>query len=481
MIENYKILVLVPPSKKNYIIKLLKGNNVVDKSRGDRFSVKDHKNRIFDFCFKLSVEEAINEVKNRVFSAMLITEQNLIDPFLENLSKLNYNNKNISPEQIALYFQNTKLETEEILSYGRKKIGAIIEKKEEKFLLSKLKTIIKLRKPGKTAICLAGGGIEGSIYELGVLRSLDELFINKKVIDFDIFCGISAGAIVASIISNGVPPVQLTKSFVQDSTMLAGLTPRVLFDPAYKEFASRIWNVLRGSKDKRGIIIERLLSAIPNGFFKGDTLEKMIAIELSRPGRSNNFSELKKELYIGATDQDTYEHVVFGSEGWEDVPISAAVHASMALVPFYAPKWINGRWFIDGSYTKTSEIELAIEKGATLIIIVDPLIPIRAPESGYVRQRGGVFSSIQGLKALINTRFKAILPHLMESNPDVDFLVFTPQEDDMRLMAGSPQRYHYRLEIERVAYEETIDRINEDKIRIIEALTRHKIKTKLKI
>ena len=55
----------------------------------------------------------------------------------------------------------------------------------------------------------------------------------------------------------------------------------------------------------------------------------------------NDFTALKRKLYIGATDQDTVEHVIFGSPGWEHVPIHKAVRASAALTPFYAPQRIE--------------------------------------------------------------------------------------------------------------------------------------------
>ncbi len=48
------------------------------------------------------------------------------------------------------------------------------------------------------------------------------------------------------------------------------------------------------------------------------------------PSHGNDFRTLPSRLFIGATDQDRREHVLFGGEGFDDVPISRAVQASCA-------------------------------------------------------------------------------------------------------------------------------------------------------
>lgn len=329
---------------------------------------------------------------------------------------------------------------------------------------------------GKTAICLAGGGIEGLIYEMGVLRALDFALEGKSVLDFDIYCGISAGAILASVLANGVPPDQFIRAFEQDSTAIAPIDQSVIFDFDIREYISRVGHLLSGlGRLKKGLpgIMALSLRSMPTGFFAGDRIEQHTRRELSREGRTADFRKLRKELYIGATDQDTSEHIVFGDKGWEDVPIPDAVHASMALVPFYSPKWIRGRWFVDGSYTRTTETEVALERGAKMVVIIDPLIPIRSTISGYVKAKGGVFSAIQGLKALIHTRFTEGFTSALEMNPDVDFYVFKPEQDDMRLMSGSPLKYHYRMEIQKIAFKRTLERISEDYIKMESEWIRH--------
>src|SRR5688572_3483336 len=61
----------------------------------------------------------------------------------------------------------------------------------------------------KTALVLGGGGFTGAVYEIGALRALDLLSVNKSVNQFDVYGGAGAGALVAALTANGVTPEQM--------------------------------------------------------------------------------------------------------------------------------------------------------------------------------------------------------------------------------------------------------------------------------
>src|SRR5215213_789188 len=67
------------------------------------------------------------------------------------------------------------------------------------------------RKQSKTALVLGGGGFTGGVYEIGALRALDLLTVNRTVNDFDVFVGTSAGAFVAAMTANGVSPEEMMR------------------------------------------------------------------------------------------------------------------------------------------------------------------------------------------------------------------------------------------------------------------------------
>lgn len=167
------------------------------------------------------------------------------------------------------------------------------------------------------------------------------------------------------------------------------------------------------------------------------------------------FEDLPHRLFVGATNQDTNEHVVFGAAGAPRVPLHVAIRASTALAPFYAPEKIDGRYYVDGGFTRTTNMRVAVQEGATLVILVDPMVPVATKQPGHVAERGAIYVAMQGLKSLINGRFDKAVPTLRAMYPQVAFHLFQPGPDTRRVMAGSPMKYFYRQEIVDMAFRET--------------------------
>src|SRR5947207_11222036 len=67
------------------------------------------------------------------------------------------------------------------------------------------------RQRSKTALVLGGGGFTGAVDEIGALRALDLLSVNRTVNQFDVYVGTSAGAFVASLAANGVTPEEMMR------------------------------------------------------------------------------------------------------------------------------------------------------------------------------------------------------------------------------------------------------------------------------
>lgn len=328
--------------------------------------------------------------------------------------------------------------------------------------------------PGKTAICLSGGGLEGFLFELGVMLAINAHLQARSVTDFDVFCGISAGGVLGSFLANKTEPEDIIEQLFEDEKGGAALTPQVIYDLHVREYASRLFSLARSMTVLSGSeLVSNMLRSVPVGFFRGDALHDFIERLLNEEGRTNDFRELERELYIGATDQDRSTHVIFGAGQWRDVPISRAVRASAALTPFFEPVRIEGRYFVDGQYTRTANFHMAVERGAKLVIVVNPLVPIKVEETGYVRKKGGVFSALQALKSVIHTRFMHAFQAAVDAYPDVDFVLFEPEGDLLRLMGGSPMKYNLRTEILNVAYRAAVQRIRRDYEVLLGTFDRH--------
>jgi len=315
----------------------------------------------------------------------------------------------------------------------------------------------------KVGLCLSGGGLEGFLYQVGVMYALENVIAAGELANkVQVVSGVSSGAIAGTMFATKVPVAEIIKAIHQRSDVLPALTSKTIFDIAGTDIVRRI---LKESVGWAGINpqawINKTMRSFPTGFLKGQNLENFFKDALKRTGFNDRFDDFAVRLYVGATDQDSYEHVIFGEPPWDKIAVSEAVRASCALPPVFMPKQINGRWFIDGQVTKTTDLELVIEKGCSLVIIVNPLKPLPASVPGSTDKQGGIYGLIQTIKALVSTRFAASLTHVTERYPDVDFLVFEPDEECAQVMAGSPMRYRIRTQIIQLAYLGTLRNLRE--------------------
>lgn len=320
---------------------------------------------------------------------------------------------------------------------------------------------IKIEKE-RIGLALNGGGLEGFLFQVGVMCALNKVIENFTAHDFDLFSGVSSGSIVTGLLASGVPIDEVAKAACGKSEVLPQLKSSYMFDLATSDILKRIgtqtlsWSSLSLNK-----WYLKFLRSIPTGVFKGERIREYFIEVIEHFDGTDDFRTLEKELYIGATNQDTFEHVTFGTEGYKHVPISSAVRASSALPPFFTPYKIDDKLYVDGQITKTCNLELVVNKSCRLIFIVDPMKPYALGYPGSVDKEGGIYALIQTVKALIYTRFQSTLSHLTERYPDVDFIVFQPDEECAALMAGLPMRYKIRTQLIELAYRSTLRKIRE--------------------
>lgn len=312
----------------------------------------------------------------------------------------------------------------------------------------------------KASLCISGGGLEGYLYSLGVTHAIEHCLLKKRCCDFDIFCGVSSGAILSASYAAGMQTQDLVDQVHQRHEKLENMKLSTLFDPATGEVFKRILGFAKSfSTLDMGQLISRLQACIPIGLFRGEKMRRFFENQMKNIGVEDHFSALSKELYISGTDQDTGENVVFGLEPWKDMKISQAVRASTALPAFYLPEKINGHWFSDGQLTSTADFNIAIRKGAGLVVYIDPMVAYSSNVAGSTMSHGGYFTLIQAVKSLVQSRAASLLKHSMDSNPDVDFMVFRPTDEVMMEMAGNPMKYQIRTELIDLGFKCTISQI----------------------
>lgn len=309
----------------------------------------------------------------------------------------------------------------------------------------------------KTSLCLAGGGLEGYIYSLGVLSALDDCFEQKTTSNFDIYTGVSSGAILATTLAAEITTGDLIKQIYRREGRLEALSLGMVFDFATTEMLKRLVTFVRSfSSFDPSQVIAQLRQLVPLGMFRGDKMRAFVDRQLRRLGVRDSISALPKPCFVTATDLDTGETVVFGEKPWQDVRISQAVRASTAVPPFFLPERINGHWFTDGQLKTSYNFDSAIRRGAGLIVLVDPMVAYSTNSPGVAMKHGGYFVAVQALKSLVESRSNSMLVHAMDLNPDVDFVVFRPTDEVMEAMAGSPMHYRIRTELCELGYRGTI-------------------------
>ena len=173
----------------------------------------------------------------------------------------------------------------------------------------------------KTALVLAGGGLTGAVYEIGALRAIDDLLLDRTVNDFDIYVGTSAGAFVASCLANSLSPDAMLAALEGSHPELQALERWHIFRPNSREFLQRslslprtalgAWShYLRHLNDMTLFdLVWSLTEALPAGMYNLGELERYVRRALCRPGFSNSFADLARDLYVIATDLDTGEQV----------------------------------------------------------------------------------------------------------------------------------------------------------------------------
>jgi NTE family protein len=239
----------------------------------------------------------------------------------------------------------------------------------------------------KSALVLGGGGFTGGVYEIGALRALDLLAVDTTVNQFDVYVGTSAGALIAALAANGVTPEQMMRVVNDQLPQFGDVSLSMLLRPNYREFLSKGLRLplhLLGVAREVGRTLPSLspvdfaialADLLPSGLYTGSGIEEYVREVLADPDRTDDFRELACELYLAATDLDTCERIVLGGPGWNDVPISSAVRASAALPMVYQPHKVKDRELVDGGIVSTTNLDIAVEAGAKLIVVVNPLVP----------------------------------------------------------------------------------------------------------
>ena len=253
---------------------------------------------------------------------------------------------------------------------------------------------------------------------------------------------------VASALASGIPPIMLAGLLTGAVPGFRRLSPLQLYRPNIGDLAQRLWGapdlVRRAATEywkyrDRVPLSEALYSLtplLPSGIFTNGGLEQYIRETLAVAGLADDFRDIPKELHIIAADIESDKRKDFSRSTTPNVSISRAVAASTCIPLVFKPVEIEGRHYIDGGIKSHAAIDVAISRGAKLIVVINALVPL---DTEAIRQRAsteGVKKTIVelGIRAIANQIVRGMLhdgliDHLQDirsKNPDVDFVLIEP-------------------------------------------------------
>ena len=336
-----------------------------------------------------------------------------------------------------------------------------------------LQTATRPRRAGRIGIALAGGGPLGAFYELGALQALADCIEGLALNDLHAYAGVSSGSMLAAGLANGLTPVDIGRIVISNDSGRDPAHPGLFLRPAFREYARRIaglprivWNIAgQFAREPLSQGIAELLApfaaAMPAGLFDSAPFERYLRRLYESGGRTNDFRELRRRLFIVATNLNTGEAALFGRSGLDHVPISRAIQASTALPGLYSPVEIDGETYADGALLRTMHASVVLEAGADLLFCINPLVPFDASDGGSrprevnLTDYGLPVVLSQTLRSLVQSRMQVGMAAYKKRFPRAEILLLEPDRADRRMFFANMFRYSDRRRLVDHAYQST--------------------------
>lgn len=355
---------------------------------------------------------------------------------------------------------------------------------------------------GKTALILAGGGIMGAAYEIGCLSAFSRLLSpGFSTGQFDIYIGTSAGSIIATLMANQIDPAALFRSIAKNERSVFNWKRSDIYRFDVSELASSFFSTLRNLyRIYRNYRLNRwgfslndffyiLQEQFPAGLFSLSPMQSYLCEAFRKEGILDDFNLISRELYIPAYDLDRGKRVIFGSGEHRDMHICQAITASCAIPYFFRPHKVGNGHYVDGSTGRVTHVDIAVERGAKLVVIVNPRVPMDndmerscLPSLSY-----GRCSSIADLGINIaweqarRIETKEKLDLAMEGYrhrfPDIDILLIEPSPEESLLFFQSPMSNTARHMVMNHGYHLTLTQLQKEYETFRQAFERHGIET----
>src|SRR3954470_13135620 len=154
-------------------------------------------------------------------------------------------------------------------------------------VIQKLDPSLRRVPRGKVGLVLAGGAVAGGAFKAGGLRALDESLVRRQpggittahafgLNEFDVFVGLSAGSVLAAVLSAGSVPDEVFRILSGTSEMYEPFQPWHFMRPNFGEWKSRVPRWLEKEQELLTNWLSGATDARSGGRYAlGTTLRKM--------------------------------------------------------------------------------------------------------------------------------------------------------------------------------------------------------------
>ncbi|MEV1328224.1 patatin-like phospholipase family protein [Micromonospora costi] len=213
---------------------------------------------------------------------------------------------------------------------------------------------------GNSALVLAGGGVAGIAWELGVLRGIADAdpVLAERILAADLVVGTSAGSAVAAQITSGVALDELYEAQLRPET--AEIEVDVDTEQLFADYGA----TLNGVSDPDEA--RRRLGALALAANTVEPAVRLAAIDARLPVKEWP----ARDVRLPAVDAASGEVAVFTRES--GASLRDAVAASCAVPGIWPAVTIDGRRYMDGGVRSMTNADLAA--GAERVLVIQPVL-----------------------------------------------------------------------------------------------------------
>jgi len=220
-----------------------------------------------------------------------------------------------------------------------------------------------LHRPLKIGVALSGGGAKG-IAEIGVLKVMKEAGIK-----IDYITGTSMGSIIGGLTAIGYSP-----EYLEDIAVNTNWTDVFTEKPGRRNLA--IHEKMLNGKFILTLPINKEGIHLPEGLIAGQNIYMMLS-RLTWPVHDiNDFSNYPIPFACAATNLENGDLVILDHGYLPD-----AMRASMAIPSLFTPYKLNGKYLVDGGFSRNLPVQEVKNMGANYVISVDVSAPLKSADS----------------------------------------------------------------------------------------------------